>query len=224
MTKKFHGLSFLVFVFSGIIFFSCASTSDRSNLQLENSAALEKLGAQHAPIPMMFNYRQLRIQDVDQIMALLYERVAEFKQTDDIVKLQEGVQIAYSRPDEDRLIDKVISVVKVPLEDEEQWPATLEALVHQNLERMKDESLKSSEQITAGIVLENLVAEIRPAFVKQYTTGGLETRLMEKIAVASVQYSRAAESERKLILMRSTASPNALARRLLENKQKALNK
>jgi len=195
---------------------SCTSTPTQSQ-----SAASDKTFPE---VPMNHNFKQLKLQDVDQLTEMMYEKAEEFRQTDDINKLREGVQMAFSKTNEDGIIDKVISIVRVPLEDRDEWENTIEALIDSNTKRMADENLRADLQVTAAIVLENIVADLKPKFTKQYQTGGFETNMMERIAQANVQFSEAAQKERRLNLMRTTVSPSVLAQRLIEKKLESLKK
>lgn len=196
-------------------FYSCSST-------LESSTQTESMDSEGLEIPITHTYKQLKIIELDQMMEMMFEKSEEAKQTDDVQKLREGAQIAYSRPNEDRMIDKIISVVKNPLEDKDEWESTLKSIVHQNIFRMTDKSLKPVEQVTAGVILENVIADLKPDFVKQYETGGFETSIIEKIAKTDVAYSKEALQERRLNLMRSMMTPQEIAQKLIEIREKAV--
>lgn len=207
--------TFILFGFMTAVFLSCSSTT-------ESSTSSESMDSEGLEIPITHTYKQLKIIELDQMMEMMFEKSEEAKQTDDVQKLREGAQIAYSRPNEDRMIDKIISVVKNPLEDKDEWEATLRSIVHQNIFRMTDKSLKPVEQVTAGIILENVISDIKPDFLKQYETGGFETTIIEKIAKTDVAYSKEALQERRLNLMRSMMTPQEIAQKLIQIKEKAL--
>ena len=203
-------------VLSSVFLTSCVSS--------ETQPTVVDSGKSYSEVPMNHNFKQLKLQDVDQMTEILYEKAEEYRQTDDINKLREGVQIAFSKTNEDGIIDKVISIVKTPLEDRDEWENSLEALVDTNMKRMSDDNVRADLQVTAGIVLENIVAEIKPKFTKQYETGGFETQLMERIAQSNIGFSEAAQKERKLNLMKTTVAPSILAQRLIEKKLESMKK
>lgn len=175
-------------------------------------------------IEMKFSYKNLKLNDLDQMMDLMFEKTNEFKKTEQIQKLKEGALIAYSRPDEDRTLDKVISLVKNPLEDNAEWENTIEAMIQQCIARFNNEKEEVSAVATCGVVLENIIADLRPLFIKQYKSGGFETEMIEDIAESKIQYSKLAKAERKLNLMRINSSPSDIAQRLLDQKNEILNK
>ena len=163
-------------------------------------------------------YSQLKVMDLDEMTQLLQKKYQEYKRTDDPVPLQLGLQYCLSRPDEDGLVDKTISIVRSPLEDLELWESSVESLVDRSIETLKNNSFHSADQVTAGIILENIISEFKPAFTKQYQSPGFETKIIEKIARAEIELSRPAASERKLNLMRGPTSPSALAQNLLDHR------
>ncbi len=188
---------------------------------IEHSAA-PRADKVFEPIELKLTYKNLKLNDLDQMMDLIYEKINEYKKTDQIQKLKEGALIAYSRPDEDRTLDKVISLVKNPLEDNAEWENTIEAMVQQNIARLNDEKADPIIQVTAGVVLENIISDFKPLFIKQYKSGGFETEMIEKIADSNVTYSKLAKAERKLNLMRMNSSPSEIANRLIEQKNSVL--
>jgi hypothetical protein len=164
-------------------------------------------------------YTQLKVMDLDEMSALLYEKAREFKKTEDPAPLQKGLLICLSRPNEDGLLEKVISIVKTPLEDSDNWESSVNTIVDQAVSALKSETVSAADQVTYGIVLENLVAEFKPTFQKQYQSPGFETKVIEKIANADIEYSNRAIADRKLNLMRGLVSPSQFAKKLIERKE-----
>ncbi len=197
---------------------SCQTASNSTSSQNE-TAASNKIFDQ---IEMRYSYKNLKINDLDQMMDLMYEKNREYKKTDQIIKLKEGALIAFSRPNEDRTLDKVISIVKNPLEDNSEWENTVEAMALQSISKITNEKEDPVNQATAGVVLENIIADLRPVFLKQYKTGGFETEIIEKIADSNAMYSKLAKAERRLNLMRTNSSPSEIAIRLIDQKNEAL--
>ena len=169
-----------------------------------------------------YTFKNLKLNDLDQMMDIMYEKNKEYKNTEQVQKLKEGVLIAYSRPNEDRTLDKIISIVRNPLEDNSEWENTIEAIVQQSLATLKNDSETPVHQATAGIVLENIIADFKPLFIKQYHSGGFETEMIEKIAASRAVYSQAADSERRLNLMRNNGSPSEIASKLIKIKNEVV--
>ena len=164
------------------------------------------------------SYSRLQLMDLDQMSDLMQQKVRQFKSTNSLEPLQEGLQACLSRPDEDGLLEKVISIIKNPLEDNDAWESTIEEIVTNSIRLLKSEGAQPSDQVTSAVVLENIIAEFKPSFFKQYLSPAFETRIIERIATAEIEFSKAALSERKLNLMRSTSTPSAIAQRLIEIK------
>ena len=153
---------------------------------------------------------------------ILQKKNQEYKRTDNPEALQQGLEICLSRPDEDGSVEKTISIVRGPLEDAELWEGSVDNLVDKTIASLKNKDAHSSDQVTAGVVLENILSEFKPAFTKQYQSPGFETKIVEKIAGADIEMTRSAISERKLTLMRGSASPSTLAQKLLDYRKEFL--
>lgn len=174
------------------------------------------------PIKIDQTYKVLTILDLDQMTDLLYEKANDYKRNNRIQSLREGTMIAFSRPNEEVILDKIISIVRNPLEDADEWEPTIEQMVGQAVDAFKDESVTATDQVTASVVLENVISEFKPSFVKQYQSGGFETTIIERIAASNLKFSKAAEQERNLNQMKSGLSPSQLAQKLVEIKNKKL--
>ncbi len=160
--------------------------------------------------------------DLDEMSNLMLGYAKEFKKTDDARNLQEGLLICLSRPDEDSGVEKVISTVRNPLEDHDLWESSVQELIDQSVAVIKDPTQSSGDQVTFSVVLENLISELRPEFIKQYNSPGFETRMIEKIAAADVELTDPARAERKLNLMKGSFSASQVAQRLIDKRDEAL--
>jgi len=60
-------------------------------------------------------YTRLKVLDLDEMSDMLYEKANAYKKTEDPKVIQEGLLICLSRPNEDGLIEKVISIVRTPM-------------------------------------------------------------------------------------------------------------
>ncbi len=200
--KNFFGfiLAITLFVFS-----SCSSVSPKVDTS-----------------QLRYNYARLKVMDLDQMNDLVLEQAREFKKTNDPQALKEGLLICLSRPDEDALVDKVIDTVKTPLEDNGFWESTIQSLIEESVAAIKDSNRSSADQVTYSIVLENLISDLRPEFIKQYKSPGFESRMIEKIAATEVELNASARAERKLNLMKGGISPAQIAKRLLDKREEVL--
>lgn len=202
-------------------------TACETAVQKTDSKSVLKARSNHEdkifePIVMKYTYKNLKINDLDQMMDLMYEKINEYKKTDQILRIKEAALTAYSRPNEDRTLDKIITLVQNPLEDNGEWENTIQAIVQQCISMLNNEKEEPVYQATVGVVLENIIADFQPLFVKQYRSGGFETDIIERISESNLNYSRLTKSERKLNLMRSNSSPSEIAKHLINQKNEAL--
>lgn len=153
---------------------------------------------------------------------LMLDHARQFKKTDNPEFLKEGLMICLSRPDEDAVIEKTISTVRTPLEDNTLWESSVEELIDRSIAVIKEDRLHPVDQVTYAVVLENLISEFRPSFIKQYKSPGFEARMIERIAQSGVELSSAAKSEQKLNLMKASISPSAVAEKLIDRRQEFL--
>lgn len=167
-------------------------------------------------------YKSLKLLDLDQMTDLLYEKANDYKRNNRVQALREGVLIAFSRPNEEVILDKIISIVRNPLEDLDEWEGTVEQMVGQSVQTLKSDSSPGADQVTASVILENVLSEFKPMFIKQYQSGGFETSIIERIAASDVRFSKQAIQEKKLNQMKSGLTPSQLAQKLIEIKNKKL--
>lgn len=167
-------------------------------------------------------YKSLKILDLDQMTDLLYEKANDYKRNNRVQALREGTMIAFARPNEEIILDKIVSIVRSPLEDADEWENTIEQMVGQAVKTIKAESGSATDQVTASVILENVLSEFKPLFVKQYQSGGFETTVVERIAASDLHFSKQAEQEKKLNQMKSGLTPSQLAQKLVEIKNKKL--
>lgn len=197
----------LTVVYFASIFTSCASS--------------EKVKEKSS---VVMPYSQLKIMDLDQMSDIMYLKANQYKQSDDPKALQDGLLICLSRPNEDGLIEKIISIVKTPLEDNNLWESSIEGIVETGIATFKNSQASAVDQVTYGVALENIVSEFKPAFVKQYQSPGFETKIIQRIADADLEFSSQAITERKLNMMKGHVSPSVYAKKLVEKKQTVLKK
>ena len=208
----------LVIIASLFFYTACSSSSKSSHTSSSDNAQEFPL------VEMEYGYKQLKLLDVDQMAAIMSEKNNQYRKTGDLQRLREGVLVAFSRPDEDRLRDKVISLVRNPLEDQDDWEKTINALVDQSIQNLSNDKVKTEFQVTSGVILENVIADLKPAFIREYKTGGFATDVIEKIAASDAEYLKAARQERKLYLMRNDSPPNQIAKNLMDRKADFLKK
>lgn len=202
----------LILLFSSLTIAACSSKPTQTSSAFAMGEAIK---GEHS-------YKSLKILDLDEMTELLYMKADDYKNNNRLQALREGVLIAFSRPNEDVILDKIISVVRSPLEDIGEWESTMEQMVGQSVQVIKNDKATASQQVTASVVLENVLSEFKPAFVKQYQSSGFETSIIERIAASDLKFSKQAIQEKKLNQMKSGLTPSQLAQKLVDIKNKKL--
>lgn len=197
-----------------VLAFSACSSSPKSSTD-SSFAMVETIQTEHT-------YKSLKLLDLDQMTDLLYDKANDYKRNNRIQALREGVMIAFSRPNEEVILDKILSIVRSPLEDLGEWEGTVEQMVGQSVQTLKSDSSSGTDQVTASVILENVLSEFKPMFTKQYQSGGFETTVIERIAASDLRFSQQAVQEKKLNQMKSGLTPSQLAQKLIEIKNKKL--
>ncbi len=203
--------------FGAMSLFSCATTQTTSS----HSGLFE---GDYDRIISTATYRKLATLDLDQVNDLLQEKINRFNRDNDPQALKESAFIVFARPDDDGMVEKVLPHVQTLLEEEREWENTIVSLVRQSIDNMNDSKVSAADQVTAGVILENIVAELKPFYIKQYKTGGFETEVVNQIAASNVSYSKAASRERGLYLMRNNLNPSQIAKKVVAQKTSLLDK
>ncbi len=188
-------------------------------------SALIFLTFEFAHAGLLMTYHQLALKDLDEMNELVTSKIKEAKKarSGKIVPLKEALQAVFSRPNEDGMVGKVYSPLVTELDRLDSLEKVYRDLTEEALNALKNtKNFKPDVQVTYSIFLENLVAEFKPSAAEE----GLEKRIIEKIAQASVELTKDALKERKRRLMKEGESPSVLAEHALKAaaEKKALQK
>lgn len=146
------------------------------------------------------------------------KKVKEFKKDGSVEILKEAVQAVYSRPNDDAMVEKVITPLRNELDENDQWEVTMDQLVQEAINALKNpKAFKPVVQNTYAIFLENVVADFKPFAERE----GHERRVIKMIADAKIEMSKEAINERKLRTMSVHKSPSELATNVLNAVAKA---
>lgn len=163
---------------------------------------------------LLFNYSQLATKDLDQMSELVSSKVKESKKSESgkSVPLKEALQAVYARPNEDDMIEKVVSPLRANLDELESWEKSISQLTDEAINALKNpKAFKPVVQVTYVIFLENLMLEIKP-----YMKGeGFERAIVERIRDAKIEVSKEAANELKVRTMRTLSSPSEMAEKIL---------
>ena len=192
---------------SALLFFSGCAT--KTPVQIQESQ-------------LVYTYIKLKLLDLDQMLEIIQEKLRGYKKTSNEEMLQEALKICLSRPNGDDLIEKIIDSIRYSADTNDLWGRSVEKVTQQAITALKLETTATEDQITYLILLENLLSEFRPEFIKQYKGPKLETRIVEKIAEADITVSLLARNESRLNLMNAQRSPSSIAKTLINEKNQTL--
>lgn len=164
---------------------------------------------------LLFKYHQLVVKDLDQMTAIVSEKIKESKKSyaGKIVPLKEALQAVLARPDDDAMIDKILPPLRTELEDQNSWEKAVNSLTDEALNALHvTRNFHGDVQVTYAIFLENLMAELKPVAYK----GGFEKKLIEKIRDAKIEITKEASKESTLRRMKQTVSPSVIAEAVLK--------
>lgn len=213
----------LVTSITGGFLFSCSSAPTHSSANapinaeylFENAANKEF----NTKLNIIMGARQLKTIDLDQMNEKISEYFSAYRRSQDSSFLYGALVLTFSRPDEDSSRDKVLAQIRGPIDENGEWKSSLVKMSMQSIYTINDDSATAQEQMTAGIILENILEELQPDLRRQVSTGGFESNLVYSIAESEMTYSEKANNERKLALMNIVAAPNKIAQRILAAKK-----
>jgi hypothetical protein len=166
---------------------------------------------------LLYNYPQLLPMDLDQMNSMVKKKVREFKKDGSTQILKEAVQAVYSRPNDDGMIEKIITPLRNELDENDNWEPVMESLVQEAIGAMKNpKAFKPVVLNTYAVFLENVIADYKPFADKP----GHERKMIEKIRDAKIEMTKAEEDERKLRTMSNHKSPSEIAASVMEDAKK----
>lgn len=158
---------------------------------------------------LLYEYSRLATKDLDKMNKIVQDKIKESrKEKDDkSIPLKEALQAVFSRPNEDFMIEKIVTPLKTALEEQQAWEKSVNALVKEAIGALKNpKAFKPAAQVTYIVFLENIIGEFRPRAYQEF-----EKSVLEQIKNADIEVSSDAKSERQLHMMRSAESPSKLA-------------
>jgi hypothetical protein len=130
--------------------------------------------------------------------------------------LKDAMRIALGRPDQDGLRGVLFARIRRELSDLNSVDSVLAELADESIASLKDKKAPVRDHSTYIMVLENLMAEIKPE-IKTNTTF---REIIEKVRDAKIEVSKDVQQQHKLKLMKSTVSPSKTAETILPRDKK----
>jgi hypothetical protein len=167
---------------------------------------------------LLYNYSQLTLKDLDQMNEMAQKKIKEFKKDGSLQILKEAVQAVYARPNDDAMVEKVITPLRNELDENDQWEVVINDLVHEAIGALKNpKAFKPVVQNTYAVFLENIIQDFKPFAEKD----GHERKVIQTIRDAKIEMSKEAINERKLRDMKNHKSPSEIAGGVMDNFSKA---
>ncbi|MBN8535988.1 MAG: hypothetical protein J0M15_02955 [Deltaproteobacteria bacterium] len=174
-------------------------------------------GVAHAGL--LFTYHQLTLKNLDQMNALIKNKIKESKSaySGKLVPLKEALQAIFSRPNTDDMINKVRDPLRNQLDQESSYEIIFEELIQEAIYALKNtKNFKRDVQVTYSIFLENTISEFKP----DIKDGNFEMKMLIKISESNIILTKEARKERQLRLMTEGVSPSELAKIILDEHKK----
>lgn len=172
--------------------------------------------SQQAMAGLLFTYNQLIVMELDQLTKLVQDKVKESKKADArIVPLKEGIQAILSRPDQDRMIEKVMGPLRAEMIELGQYERAMTQLTEEALNALTNtRNFKPAVQVTYLFFLENLMADMKPVLK---SGDSFEKKLLQKISKANIQITKPATNDLAVRGFSDKKSPSEVAAQILED-------
>ena len=115
------------------------------------------------------DYSTLQMQDLDQMNKKVREYLEEAKQyrndednENAVSSLVEATILIFSRPDADNMASNLFSEIRPRLKDLDAYESSLKAIVKNSIDTLRNKSVATKYRATQVILLENLMAELKP--------------------------------------------------------------
>ncbi len=129
------------------------------------------------------------------------------------IPLKEALQAVFSRPNEDFMIEKIVSPLRNELDEQDAWETSVQGLVKEAIGALKNpKAFKPVIQVTYQVFLENMLSEMKPRVAEKF-----ENKVITQIRDAHIEITKEAANERRLRVMKETTSPSTIADAILKD-------
>ncbi len=157
-----------------------------------------------------------RIQRASDVQERQEEDSTTLAEPEALEYLKDAMRITLARPDQDGLRGILFARIRRELNDLNSTDSVLSELTDESLAVLKDKKASVAQHSTYILVLENLMAEIKPELEKNKTFRGM----IERVRDAKIVVSKDVQSQQKLKMMKSPTSPSKTAESILPKKKK----
>jgi hypothetical protein len=172
-----------------------------------------------------FKYNELMLKDYDEMLHMVNAKLKQARavgsNTSDenvndqeaIEHLREAVKLILSRPDSDNMVAKLMPEVRKELSGYNAFEDVLSGLTAEEVAVAKDEKASVASRATALMVLENIIALVKPESVNNNDL----RRLLDRIRSADIDLEDDVKHDFKLRAMFKTPNPSATAKKVLKS-------
>ena len=195
-------------------------------------AALSLLWSTTGWTKVEYDSDQLLMKNSEQVSEIVRKKIKkaqdiQTKQEDDddrgtaaepeaIDQLKDGTRIILSRRDQDGTRATVFTRLRNELNDLNSLDQVLSDLTHEAIDALKNSSTPVKRQTTYVVLLENLMAELKP----EVQSNKNFKKLFEEIRDADIQLSDKVKSEQRLRSMTKVVSPSETAAKIVPKPKK----
>jgi hypothetical protein len=188
---------------------------------------LFSLSASQAWTKVEYDSNQLLMKNAEQLTELVRKKIKQAQdiqssqEIDDdqgikaepgaIAALKDAVRITLSRPDQDGTRTNLFARLRRELTDLNAWHETLLDLAQEGIDGVRDTKIPLRHQATYVIMLENLMAELKPEVQSNETF----RKIIAQVRDANLAISDKLKSQQLLRSMAKPVSPSATAAKLL---------
>ena len=168
---------------------------------------------------LLYPYSRLALKDLDQMTKLVQEKIKESRKAggDQTIPLKEALQAVFSRPNDDDMIEKIMTPLRTELDEHSAYEKSLRSLVKEAMGALRNPKAFGAEaQVTYAIFLTNVISEIKPKAGDSF-----EYAVLKSIKDAKIEISKSANTEFGLRMMKSLRSPSEIATEALAGVEKA---
>jgi hypothetical protein len=174
-----------------------------------------------------YDSEQLRLKNSEAVAELVRRKIkqaqdiqAKQEEDDDqgtvaepeaLEKLRDGLRIILARPDQEGARTIVFSRLRSELQDLGAFEDVLNELAQEGIGALKDEQLPVRLQATYIVILENMMAEIRPDLGRNKRLRSI----VEDVRDARIEISDEVKNRQRLRTMTNPISPSETAKRIL---------
>ncbi|MGZ3690290.1 MAG: hypothetical protein ACXVAX_02230 [Pseudobdellovibrio sp.] len=178
-------------------------------------------GCSSAPVQLekskvAYNYKQLKLLEIDEMFSIIDRKMGQFKKTNNVDFVEQALQVALSRPDDDNVLEKTMAQIRLSSNPPEVWEQAVENLVDKAVTALNYPKTSAEDQVTYVVLLQNLLLDYRHDLLTLDESLKFERRMIRKVIDAHIIVSEFARKESSLNLSMHLRSPSEMGIEILK--------